>query len=43
MDKPDVVLAEWTGRDGCKWRVLRCWVGNGYRSFTQRFLDGLWV
>ena len=44
INRPDEVVATWTGQDGSQWRDLRCWVGNGYRTFTQRLIDGgIWV
>ena len=40
----DRVTQTWIGQDGSKWRVLKVWVGNGYREFTQREISpGLWV
>lgn len=44
INRPDEVVATWTGQDGSQWRDLRCWVGNGYRTFTQRLIgDGIWI
>ena len=44
MDRKDEVIAKWIGQDGNEWRDLRCWVGNGYRTFTQRHIGGgIWV
>jgi hypothetical protein len=33
-NRKDEVSMQWTA-NGKEWRVLNCWVGNGYRSFTQ--------
>jgi hypothetical protein len=42
--KQDEVTSTWIGQDGNEWRELRCWVGNGYRYFTQKHVGGrLWV
>jgi hypothetical protein len=42
--RKDEVVATWIGQDGNEWRDLRCWVGNGYRYFTQRHIgDGIWI
>lgn len=44
INRPDEVTSEWIGADGSKWRVLKCWVGNGYRDFTQREIaNGIWI
>ena len=40
----DEVTMTWVGQDGRKWRTINCWVGNGYRSFTQcEVQPGLWL
>lgn len=42
--RKDEVPMTWTGQDGNEWRELKCWVGNGYRSFTQRHIgNGIWI
>lgn len=42
--RQDEVTMTWTGQDGNQWRELKCWVGNGYRSFTQRHIGGgVWI
>lgn len=44
MERKDEVVATWIGQDGNEWRDLRCWVGNGYRYFTQRHIGGgIWI
>lgn len=43
-DRKDEVTSKWIGQDGNQWRALKCWVGNGYRYFTQRHVGGgLWI
>lgn len=44
INRKDEVTSTWTGQDGNQWRELKVWVGNGYRSFTQRLLsNGVWI
>lgn len=44
INRPDEVTSIWIGQDGRKWRELKCWVGNGYRSFTQcEVQSGIWI
>lgn len=44
INRPDEVTAKWIGQDGSEWRDLKVWVGNGYRTFTQRHLgNGVWI
>lgn len=44
INRPDEVTAKWIGQDGGEWRDLKVWVGNGYRSFTQRHIgNGIWI
>lgn len=44
MDKQDTVTMKWIGQDGSEWRELRCWIGRGYRYFTQRHIgNGIWI
>ena len=38
VNKKDEVVSTWIGQDGNQWRELKVWVGNGYRSFTQRLI-----
>lgn len=44
INRKDEVVSTWTGQDGNQWRELKVWVGNGYRSFTQRHIgNGIWI
>lgn len=44
QNERDRVISTWVGQDGSNWRVLKVWVGNGYREFTQReFINGVWI
>ena len=44
INRKDEVVSTWIGQDGSQWRVLKVWVGNGYRDFTQRHLaNGVWI
>lgn len=44
IDRKDEVTMQWVGQDGRNWRVLKCWVGNGYRDFTQcEVASGIWM
>lgn len=44
INRKDEVVSTWVGQDGNQWRELKVWVGNGYRSFTQRHLaNGIWI
>lgn len=43
-NRKDEVVNTWIGQDGNNWRELKVWVGNGYRSFTQReIFNGVWI
>jgi hypothetical protein len=43
MDRETTYSAEWIGQDGHRWREVSYWVGNGYKTFLQRFIDGAWM
>lgn len=43
QERKDEVTMTWIGQDGSEWRELRCWIGRGYRTFTQRKFNGIWI
>jgi hypothetical protein len=42
MEHETTYTSPWTGQDGNQWREVSYWVGNGYRTFLQKLVNGEW-